>query len=218
MDFWFLFTCFLIGISASSAVGPIFILTFNRGAVYGFWKGFVTACGSALADSIFFTLGLLGALELIGKSPQALLIMNVAGGIVLIAFGIFTLKMQHKNISQVPTDIPVILAFVKSFLLTILNPFVALFFMFISLQVLPEGVARLPLNRIISSSFFVFCGSLTVLSLVALAGHLLGNVINKNKLKIISYITGIIFISVGMYLVSKFFYRSPQGGVYAKDK
>lgn len=217
MDFWFLLKCFLIGLSASSTVGPIFILTFNRGALYGFWKGTATACGSALADGIFFALGLLGALELIGNSKQALLVMDLIGGTFLIIFGIMTLKSHHKNLSQIPADMHILLALSKAFVLTILNPFVALFFILVSLQILPDELSRLPLNQIIISSFMVFCGSLTVLSFIALIGHLLGNAINKNKLKIISYVTGIIFISVGTYLTLKFFYFFTKGDlIYAK--
>ena len=42
--------CFLVGLMSAAAIGPIFVLVFNRGALYGFRKGFITALGAAIGD------------------------------------------------------------------------------------------------------------------------------------------------------------------------
>src|SRR3989304_9647410 len=101
MNIWFYVKCFLIGISASSAMGPIFILTFNRGALHGFLKGFATAMGSALADGLFFMLGLFAILERLENSPKALLALNCIGGIFLIILGMQALRKQQNNFAVV---------------------------------------------------------------------------------------------------------------------
>ena len=65
MDYRFLIQSFFIGVLAASGCGPIFVLTFNRSAVCGFWKGLATALGASIGDSSYFMLGLLGALTVI---------------------------------------------------------------------------------------------------------------------------------------------------------
>ena len=50
----FLMFCYVVGIISTIGIGPIFVLTFNRAAIYGFWKGFATAIGSSVADGILF--------------------------------------------------------------------------------------------------------------------------------------------------------------------
>ena len=57
MDYSILVGCFFVGVLASSSVGPIFVLTFNRGAIYGFLRGFATALGASIADGLYFFLG-----------------------------------------------------------------------------------------------------------------------------------------------------------------
>ena len=52
MDVSTFFKCYAIGIMAASGIGPIFVLTFNRGAIHGFLRGFATAMGAAVADAV----------------------------------------------------------------------------------------------------------------------------------------------------------------------
>ncbi len=205
MDFWFWIKCFFVGVSASSAVGPIFILTFNRGALYGFTKGFACALGSALVDAIFFALGLFGALTLVQNSQNFMLIMDCVGGFVLIVLGAHTLKKQKQTKEEkYLTDEPAIISAAKSFLVTIINPFVILFFMFISVQILPEGITRVPLDDIIAGSIMVSLGSLCVLSCVAWFASQVGKAISPRMLKKVSYTTGLLFIGVGVYFIGDF--------------
>ncbi|MFH1831797.1 MAG: LysE family transporter [bacterium] len=206
MDFWFLIKCFLIGISASSTVGPIFILTFTRGALYGFGRGFASALGAALADGVFFSLGLLGALTLLENSKHFSLIINMLGGLILVLLGAISLRRYLKgtqlsyvsNTSSFATT-------AKTFVLTIFNPLVALFFMFISIQILPEGAPSPPIQDIIIGSLAVSGGSLLVLGSIAwLASHV-GSAISTKRLAFLSLVTSILFMSVGSYLLGNSF-------------
>ncbi len=209
MNFLFLIKCFLIGVTASSAVGPVFVLTFNRGAQHGFFKGFATAIGSALVDGIFFTLGLLGALKLIEGSKQAILLMDCIGGVTLILLGLHTIKKRIKKEKESnqasSTNISLIRTMAKSFLITFINPFVVLFFMFASVQVLPEGISRLSLSSVLIGSLFVTCGSCTILSIIALIASFVGRAISTRKLNTIAHATGIIFVGAGAYFLIDFF-------------
>ncbi|MBD3231277.1 hypothetical protein GF322_01310 [Candidatus Dependentiae bacterium] len=207
MEYSIYLRCFLIGILASSSLGPIFILTFNRGALYGFGKAFATAFGSCISDTIYFFLGLMGILTILQESKSFMFWLDTAGGFLLILFGIYTLRKGKYRIDILPIEgrLGTFLIILKSFIITALNPFVLLFFMFIGVQVLPTGVISLSLRQVIFCSLMVFTGSLSVLSLVSLISSFIGNCISPKWLKFISIVTGIIFIVVGLYFLDHLF-------------
>ncbi|MFH1643644.1 MAG: LysE family transporter [bacterium] len=206
MDFGFIFKCYIIGILGATGLGPIFVLTFNRGATKGFWAGFVTALGAAAADSLFFFLGLAGALAFIGESARVISVLDVFGGLLLFFLGYNSIKKVRKfEVQDGEKRKSFLLLASKAFLLTVINPLVLLFFMIISVQVLPNGVKTLTLFQYGISSFMVFLGSGTILTAVAAAGFLLGKGISYKRLKFLSLISGIVFIIAGIYLWSEFF-------------
>jgi threonine/homoserine/homoserine lactone efflux protein len=206
MNYWFFLKCFLIGVSVSSAVGPIFVLTFNRGSLYGFGKGFVTALGSAIADGFLFLLGSFGLLSIVQESEHLILLMDLVGGLTLIFFGVRLLRGDNHHYetkeSLIPLPATVALTIGKSFFITVLNPLALLFFMFASVQIVPEGVERLCVADMVSGSLMIALGSLTVLSAVAFGAHRIGKSINTQHLNLISYITGIVLIGIGCYFLT----------------
>jgi len=208
MNFMYLLKCFFLGFSAASTIGPIFVLTFNKGAVYGFWRGFATALGAAIGDGLLFLLGLLGVLNLLESSKKLMLIMDLVGGLVLIFLGFHMMlsqeaKKDSKQI-EIPSVGPAYLTVFKSFILTVINPLTILFFMFMGIQILPQEDMFLSINQVFTSGLMVASGSLSMLSLVSLCASLLGSVINPRTIKIVSYITGIIFIAIGVYFLGDF--------------
>ncbi len=207
MEYHIYLRCFFVGILASSSLGPIFILTFNRGALYGFWKGFATALGSCIADSIYFFLGLMGILAIFQESKHFMFWLDTIGGALLISLGIYTLYKTKAKIETLLIEgrLGILFIIVKSFLLTVLNPLVLLFFMVIGVQVLPEGLVTLSLRQTVMSSLMVFAGSLSVLSIVALGASFMGRCINQKWLRIMSFVTGFIFIAVGLYFLDHLF-------------
>lgn len=206
-NFTILFRCFLIGLLASSSFGPIFILTFNRGAIYGFLRGVATAVGACIADGIYFSLSLIGILTVLQESKNFMFFIDSIGGLLLIILGINSLIKAKKGIKYVSLESKSGIWFtsVKSFLLTFLNPLVLFFFMVIGVQVLPAGISDLSGYQVFLSSLMVMAGSFSVLCLVALIASFLGSCISEKKLRFISFITGIIFISIGVYFFTKLF-------------
>jgi threonine/homoserine/homoserine lactone efflux protein len=203
MDYVILLRCFLIGVLASSSVGPIFILTFNRGAVYGFFRGFATGLGACIADGFYFFLGLYGVLAVLKESRDFMVVFDLIGGVALILLGIYSLgklKKASDNVS-LGTKPGIGFAVVKAFIITILNPLVFLFFMVIGAQILPEGVEFLTLRQMTFASVMVMLGSLSVLTMVSLISSLVGKSMNDRHLKIIYFITGIVFFGIGAYLI-----------------
>ena len=208
MYVWLLFKCFIVGVSASSTLGPIFVLTFNRSALYGFWRGFVTALGAAFGDSLYFFLALIGVLNFIGTSRRIMIVLDLAAGIILIFLALNTFKKVHKLVHlKIGKRKSLFLMMLKAFVLTIFNPLVLLFFMFIGIQVLPTGIKNIPNGVVILGSFLVGLGSLTVLSVVALAASFFGSCISEQKLRIISLISSFIFAIVGIYFIGQSFFN-----------
>lgn len=200
MNFSFFRNCFIVGASAASAVGPIFVLIFNRGAIYGFRRGFETAIGAALGDSLLFGLSLLGLLQVLETSRRFLIAMDLTVSILLIFLGIRMFRKQQNYLSESMNYTEnFIVTIIKSFTLTLINPLTVFFFMFISVKIMPENVARLATNDIIKASSMLMLGSLTTLSLVAIGGKLLGHTLDRKQLYIASHITGLFFIGIGLY-------------------
>ena len=91
MDLIILTRCFFVGVLASSSLGPMFVLTFNRGALYGFSRGFATGVGASLADGFYFFLGLMGVLTVLEESRHFMFWLDTVGGILLIILGFYSL-------------------------------------------------------------------------------------------------------------------------------
>ncbi|KKQ48781.1 MAG: Translocator protein, LysE family [candidate division TM6 bacterium GW2011_GWF2_38_10] len=208
MNFNLYLKCFFIGLSVASAVGPIFVLTFNNAVWYGFSRGFATALGASLGDGLLFFLGLLGVLRLLGEYQSTLLVLDLLGGILLIALALRSFKGRQKYIEGGDLmQLDPISLLTKSFFLTIANPLTVLFFMFIGVRILPSGIHMVPFRQLVFGSFFAFLGSLSILSSVSLIASHLGNAINQRTLKIVSYVTGTIFLLIGIYFSVDFVSR-----------
>jgi len=206
MDMSFLLRCFLIGVLAASGCGPIFVLTFNRSAVCGFLKGFATAVGASFGDAFYFFLGLLGALTVVGELTYFMVILDLVGSLVLFALGVHAIKkMRQLACVTVECSYGVLFSATKALTLTLLNPLVILYFMAISIQVLPNNmVVQLSLHQLLLSTFFVFAGSLSVLTLVSLFASSLGACLSARRHKIFSGIAGVVFLLFGTYLLFDF--------------
>lgn len=205
MEFNLYFRCFFIGILSSSSLGPIFILTFNRGSLYGFFRGFITAIGACIADAIYFFLGLMGILAILKESNYFMFILDTLGGILVILLGLYSLRkaMLGRKLVTYEHKFGAWVILVKSFLLTILNPMALLFFIFITVQVLPEKAFYLPLHQVIISSLFVMLGSLSVLTFVSFMASRIGYSLTLKSQRIISFVSGIVFIGVGIYFLDQ---------------
>lgn len=203
MEFNIYIICFLIGLLSSSSLGPIFILTFNRGSLYGFSRGFATAFGACIADGIYFFLGLLGLLAVLKESAHFMFILDVLGGILLMFLGIYSLRKAKlgKNFISYEHKLGVWITAVKSFVLTIFNPLVILFFMIVGVQILPESAFRMSIHDIFISSLFLMVGSLSILTIVAFVASRIGRALGHKSQRTISLITGIIFIGISIYFL-----------------
>ncbi len=198
MNNFFWFKCFIVGVSAASAVGPIFVLTFNNGALKGFKKGFFTALGAALGDGSLLLLGLAGILSILEESLRYQVIIDFLGGFLLVIFGI-SMLVRHVRTEPSVAPGPVLITMGKTFLSTVLNPLTIFFFIFISTQLLTEKEALLSKGQVVMGGLLTMLGSLSVLSLVAYIASHLGRAINPRHLRYVSIVTGCIILGIGGY-------------------
>jgi threonine/homoserine/homoserine lactone efflux protein len=202
MNYWFVATCFLVGVSASSTMGPIFVLTFNNSASRGFLKGFFTALGSSIGDGILMLLGFMGMLTIVEQSLTYHLTIDLVGSSLLFLFGLKLLFAKQEAIIRPPvTPNTLLLTAIKAFLSTTINPLTILFFMFAGSQLLPTAGGHLKPLDIMVGSLFTFAGSLAVLTIVALVATSVGKVIKPRHLQLVSQITGGIILAVGAYFM-----------------
>lgn len=205
--------CFLVGLSAAAAVGPIFVLVFNRGALYGFKKGFATALGAAIGDGTLFGLSFIGMLQFLEQSRRIVIGMDLVVSLVLTILGINMLTKKQADISdKLECKEPMLTTSAKSFLLTIINPLTIFFFMFISVKVIPESMHSITRLDSLIASTMISLGSLTTFSTVAFVARSLRRTVKQKQLHLAAQITGLAFIILGMYFsfdlirqISKFF-------------
>lgn len=200
MNFSIFRNCFIVGSTAASVVGPIFVLIFNRGALYGFKRAFETAIGAAIGDGILFGLSMLGILQVLETSHRFMIAMDLTVSFILIFLGLRMFKKQQSYLSESMNDTEhFLITITRSFTLTIINPLTIFFFMFISVKIMPENIARLAPVDLVIASTMLSLGSLTTFSLVALGGKILGHTLDRKSLFIASYVTGAMFIIIGLY-------------------
>lgn len=201
MQMLFLIKSFFIGIAAVCGLGPIFLLTFNRSTRFGFAHGFVTSLGAGVGDGLLFSLGLLGVLQILEGSMRMIMLMDFVGGCLIIALGIKMLEYQLPNISHQGDVRSLARCWIKPFLLTIFNPAALVFFMMVSVQLIPKSGQRVPLYLIGAASCMVMLGSVLMLTGIAYMASKVGARLNRRYLKIISFISGICLILCGLYFL-----------------
>lgn len=204
MNFFILGKCFLIGILGNLTLGPIFILTFNRGALFGFRRGFASALAASVADGFLFMLGLMGALSLVTQLQGARLILYGFGAIFLLVAGINSLRYDWRA-EQMPLQtnnlgVSFSSTFIKAFFMTLSNPLAIGYFAATSISLL-AGMQQMLKKSMIGPSLFVGLGTLAILTMVSFVASRMGECIAPYRFGLVRKITGMVFIFFSCYLL-----------------
>ena len=199
-----LFEGILLGLTLALlfGFGPAFFALIQTGIHRGFSKGFILAIGVFLNDLTVVSLSIVGAHAIMDNMHKHQL-LGVAGGIVLIIFGLVTYR--HKVIANTDDKVVnikephAVLYLVKGFLLNIANPFVWLFWPTVVL-----GVAA-PFMDTTSDIILFFAGTLSMVFLsdvtkVFLASRIKQYITDK-FLRLINKIAGIGLVVFGVVLI-----------------
>ncbi len=208
---------FLVGICGVCAVGPIFLLILNRSLEKGFFIGFLSAFGVAIADGIFFAMGLAGSLSVAAHSAEIIRGFEFFGGLVLIVFGIGSL-LGIKGNQEMNTQVDMVenkfqrkmigthlWMAISGFLINISNPMSLVFFATIASKAFPELIGlRLPLRHFFYAGIFTTLGSTAAFSLVGAFASVISNILFKKIRVLLEGFTATFFLAMGFYLVIGF--------------
>lgn len=123
----------LIGIIASAPMGPVGVLCVQRTLNKGRWYGFITGCGAALSDIIYAGITGLGmgmVVELVSNDTNRFY-LQIAGSLMLLAFGIFTYRTDPTKKLRKPGQNKGTLTHngITAFFVTLSNPLIIFLFM-----------------------------------------------------------------------------------------
>ena len=123
----------LIGIIASAPMGPVGVLCVQRTLNKGRWYGFITGCGATLSDIIYAGITGLGmgmVVELVSNDTNRFY-LQIAGSLMLLAFGIFTYRTDPTRKMRKPGQKKGTLTHngITAFFVTLSNPLIIFLFM-----------------------------------------------------------------------------------------
>ena len=118
----------LIGIVVAAPVGPVNVLCIQRAIARGFWGGLAAGLGAMLGDGLIALSAALGVGAISGAVTTHRAVIQVIGGLVLIAFGVrlytapATIEIAKGENGSAGTLLDYAWDIPKTFLLTITNP------------------------------------------------------------------------------------------------
>ena len=114
-------------------MGPVGVLCVQRTLNKGRWYGFITGCGAALSDIIYAGITGLGmgmVVELVSNDTNRFY-LQIAGSLMLLAFGIFTYRTDPTRKMRQPGQKKGTLTHngITAFFVTLSNPLIIFLFM-----------------------------------------------------------------------------------------
>ncbi len=199
----FLMKAFFTGFCAASALGPVFIMTFNRAALHGFYLGVATALGAAITDGLIFFLVMSGLLGNIILGPSMLVSLDLVGACVLFGLSWHYWKTVQDFYERVSVDrfSELFGMVVKTFFMTMINPSALLFFVFVSMKLFSVELAGMTMWLAGMGGLAVMGGTFSSLSLVSCFASFVGARLSPERLKKISQTTAVFLVLVGFLLV-----------------
>lgn len=194
----------LIFISAALALllfpGPAVLYIVARSIKQGRLAGFVSVLGIALASIVHVIFAALGLSTLLMQSALAYQFVKYLGAVYLVYLGVRTLmgKNRTTQIGQI-TEIGYAQIFRQGFIVNLLNPKTALFFLAFLPQFTDPARGSVVLQIILLGAIFVSMAILSdgLYALVAgTARELLSN--NQRVLTAQKYLAGLIYIGLGI--------------------
>lgn len=199
----------LLGFTLAVLMGPAFFSLLQTSIHRGFRSGALMAVGIFLSDLTLVFAGYMGVTQIL-YNPEHYLTFGLAGGIVLVAFGVYT--FNRKIVFKTDGISPVvevkkygpITYLLKGYFLNIINPMLIIFWMsvmgFVSANYSPDG------DNINTSAIVLFFSGtlLTVLCTDILKCYIANRIKNSLKPNVILWINrivGIVLMAFGVILI-----------------
>lgn len=195
-----LLRAFLIGVTGACGIGPVFVLLCNTAVRNGFFPAVSIALGASTADSLYFYAALSGLLSWSQQltSFSWIFDLTMLMTFTFLAFNVLYSKKEKISIESVEVH-RYYEGFLKGFFLTILNPFVAVYFLGVSAKLLSLAESRELAITGVDAILAVAAGSSAMLVLIAGLVHFVGLRLNSRVLDILNKCTGYAFILISLY-------------------
>lgn len=197
----------ILGLVVSITAGPAFITIVQTSLQRGFNMAFVTSLGVILSDATLIMVCYLGT-SIIVNNPESKLYIGMIGGIILIAFGMWTFSRKpdillrrspkYKTPAKKPGPLTYLL---KGFFLNFLNPFILLFWF----TAMSWVASRAQHEQLSVYTVVFFSGTLVTIFALDVLKSFIGNKISiylrPRILLWINRLVGIALVAFGVVLI-----------------
>lgn len=125
----------ILGVTLAFLIGPAFIALVQTSIYKGLKTGLMFALGIALSDLTLIALSYLGAIQILQNENNQFAV-GIAGGFILIGFGVITFFKKYKVSTKRGIEVKVTISgggvvptILKGFFMNILNPFLLIFWL-----------------------------------------------------------------------------------------
>lgn len=192
-----------LGIVLTFLVGPVFFTIIQTSIEQGFWRGVLVAVGVSISDILYVAICYFGVAQVL-ISSNLKIYMAYAGGIILIAFGLYHLLVKTRakpiNPSSSVQEKRLFRYIIKGFLINGMTPTVLFFWIgTVSLASINFGYSK-------AGEFMLFFTSMlvTILTTDILKAYLadkLRQLLTTRSLQIMNLILGTVLIFFGSQLL-----------------
>jgi threonine/homoserine/homoserine lactone efflux protein len=184
--------------------GPALVAEIQTSILRGFWAAVLLAFGVFLSDAVLVALGFLGAVQIFESNK---ILLGLAGGIILIIFGIVTYRRKAViNVDEADPKFkkkePYFTTYIlKGFFINFTNPFVWIFWM----GIVVGFTANYKADILMLVSFFLSALGVVFLfdMLKIFSAYKIKKYIQTHNIVWINRIAGIGLVLFGIYLVVK---------------
>lgn len=207
-------TGFVIGILVAAPIGPVNLICIRRTLAYGPLNGFMSGLGAAIGDGIFAALSAFGLTAITQIIEGYSTPLQVAGGLLLIGFGVHTFLAEPMSIAVPNVEGVVegrrsfIGSMVSTFLLTLTNPATLFGFaaLFAGLGTLSEPGAASFANAAILV-LAVIAGSASWWFALTAFTSLFHRQLDRKRMKLINEGSGVLIAVFGLFVLGHLVYE-----------
>ncbi|HET6161181.1 MAG TPA: LysE family transporter [Dongiaceae bacterium] len=190
-----------IGFLVAAAIGPIAMLCIRTTLERGRLAGIAAGMGVAVADTIFAAIGAYGISFIGAALTSSESWLKLAGGLVLVAFGIYLARKRPNAASEDGREVPKSLRadFAMTLALTLTNPMTVVSFAGLFAGV--SGLRGFELNAIPALLVGVFLGSAVWWLALAVVIGLIRHKIDAVTMLWINRGSGAAIVAFGLYML-----------------
>jgi threonine/homoserine/homoserine lactone efflux protein len=178
--------------------GPAVIYIVNRSVADGRQIGLAAVVGLELGTFMHVLAATVGLSAILATSENAFNVVKYLGASYLVLIGLRTLTRKPEAISTSVSSMTQSQAFRQGFIINMLNPKIALFFLSFLPQFIDPNISSNARQSLILGSVFVLCG-FVIDGVYALTASSLREVLVKGKALpfIQQYVAGVVFVLLG---------------------